>query len=216
MKVSTPMVSLDARGRLKTAVVFSIWRGLNYVRAFVVPTNPQTGRQNVIRGIFAAASRAWAGITAAQRTAWRDYSKLHPLTDIFGNPYAPSGLNAYVGLFVVATDEGETPVSDPPASVPPPLVLGADSNPGVAPDSIDVTWNAAADCDYVDIWVTPAISPGRLVQKNQYRHLSYAAVAGPAYTISGLTSGESYGVLVRGTRANGQAGPSTTFLTAAT
>ena len=206
MKISTPMISLDARGRLKQAVVFSIWRGLNYCRGYVTPTNPSTERQLVVRAFFTAASRAWGAVTSAQRTAWRDYSKLHLLTDVFGNSFAASGLNWYVGLFCRASDLGETPVSDPPATAAPVEVSTFETATGEAGE-IDVSWVDNSDGDFVDIWITPELPDGREPRKGDYVHRAYVAQATAEYTITGLATAGRYSVMARALRANGQAGP---------
>ena len=44
-KLYGPLFSLDARGKLGKALVYSIWKGLNYVRKYVIPANPNTAAQ---------------------------------------------------------------------------------------------------------------------------------------------------------------------------
>ena len=41
-KVNGPLFSLDARGQLGKALVYAIWKGLNYARKYVIPFNPKT------------------------------------------------------------------------------------------------------------------------------------------------------------------------------
>jgi len=46
-KTSGPLMSLDASGSFAKTLTFAKWKGRNYVRHLVVPTNPQTtGQQN--------------------------------------------------------------------------------------------------------------------------------------------------------------------------
>lgn len=211
MKISTPLLSLDARGRLGTAVVFSIWRGLNYVRTFIVPTNPNTSRQSEIRGLFTSAARAWSAISAAQRFAWRAFADLSPLHDVFGGSYTASGINAYLGLYIIAEDSGNTAVSDPPVTASPVALITPDANPGTLSGEIDIIWGGASEGDNADVWVTSLIPVGRKIQKGDYRHHSYTAMATAILTVDSLVPGGKYGVLVRAVRDNGQSGPSAMF-----
>lgn len=58
-KVSGPLFSLDARGQVGKSVVYSFWKGVNYVRQHVVPNNPQSVLQTKIRDLITDASVAW-------------------------------------------------------------------------------------------------------------------------------------------------------------
>lgn len=58
-KVTGPLFSLDARAALGGAIVYSYWRGINYVRARVVPRNPQSSLQTAIRNLITDATQAW-------------------------------------------------------------------------------------------------------------------------------------------------------------
>jgi len=52
-KVTGPLMSMSASGKLGNAIVFSIWKGAAYVRKFVIPSNPQSvgqGDQRIVMG----------------------------------------------------------------------------------------------------------------------------------------------------------------------
>jgi hypothetical protein len=52
-KVTGPLMSMTASGKIGDAIVFSIWKGVAYVRQFVIPANPQStgqGDQRIIVG----------------------------------------------------------------------------------------------------------------------------------------------------------------------
>jgi len=57
-KVTGPLMSMSASGKLGDSIVFSIWKGNAYVRQFVVPSNPQTGDQGDQRIIVGGTGRA--------------------------------------------------------------------------------------------------------------------------------------------------------------
>lgn len=93
-KVVGPLFSLDARKSLGKAITYSIWKGVNYVRRLVVPQNPQTTCQTVIRKIVNHASIAWknavTGITATEQALWNTAAE----------GTAESGFNRYMRAFI--------------------------------------------------------------------------------------------------------------------
>jgi len=72
-KLKAPLMSLGASGQLGKALVFFAWKGLNVVREFVTPSNPQTALQVTQRGYLTAAV---AAVHAAQADA------THPMASI--------------------------------------------------------------------------------------------------------------------------------------
>lgn len=93
-KVSGPLFSLDARGKLGGSIVYSSWRGINSVRRLVKPANPQSTDQSAIRDLLSDASKAWAlgstvgavSIDAAYKLAYKEAAA--------GQAY--SGYNLYI------------------------------------------------------------------------------------------------------------------------
>ncbi len=68
--VTAPLLSLDASGKVGDALVFSKWKGRNYVRALVRPSNPKSGGQVGMRSMFKFLSQEWAGIGASPKATW--------------------------------------------------------------------------------------------------------------------------------------------------
>lgn len=68
-KLKAPLLSLGASGKLGDALVFFNWKGIDVVREYVVPTNPDTPLQRVQRGYLRDAvttiHRAQARVTYA-------------------------------------------------------------------------------------------------------------------------------------------------------
>lgn len=56
-KVTGPLMSQDASGAYAGTLVFSKWKGRNYVRQLVTPSNPQTTGQQNTRAALGAAGR---------------------------------------------------------------------------------------------------------------------------------------------------------------
>jgi len=88
VKVYGPMMSLDASGTLGDAITFSKWKGRNYVRERVIPSNPKSGAQTGRRSLFKFLAQAWAALDSADQATYQ------PLADeLVASPF-----NAYVSL----------------------------------------------------------------------------------------------------------------------
>ncbi len=70
VKLNGPMFSMDARGKLADSIVFSIWKGRNYARALVTPSNPQSGPQTGLRSMLKFLSQEWTNLTPAEKADW--------------------------------------------------------------------------------------------------------------------------------------------------
>ena len=71
-KTIAPLLSLGASGQIAKTMVASRWKGINYMRRYVIPANPRTTGQQDQRAAVTASVKAWRYyITAAViRTAW--------------------------------------------------------------------------------------------------------------------------------------------------
>lgn len=67
-----PLMSMDASGSLAKAIVFSKWKGRNYVRQLVTPKNPKSNSQVGVRSMFKFLAQQWAGLGAADQATWED------------------------------------------------------------------------------------------------------------------------------------------------
>lgn len=86
VKVSAPMLSMDASGTIGKAAVFSKWKGRNYVRSHVVPHNPKSPGQVGVRAMFKFLAQQWAGIGTTPQGTW----------DALASALNISGFNAYM------------------------------------------------------------------------------------------------------------------------
>ena len=57
-KVTGPLFSLGARGKLGQAIVFSAWKGINVVREYLIPANPKSADQGDRRTILGGMGRS--------------------------------------------------------------------------------------------------------------------------------------------------------------
>lgn len=97
-KVTGPLFSVDARGKIGDSLVFMGWRGLKTVRSYVIPSNPQTAEQMRVRDNFSNAVSMWGNLSGADQQAWRLLAS--------GQPY--SGFNDYVGRVKEQLDASNT------------------------------------------------------------------------------------------------------------
>lgn len=71
VKVNGPLFSLDASGTLGKAIVYSKWKGRNYVRERVIPSNPKSGPQTGRRAMFKWLTQHWAGLITSTKASWQ-------------------------------------------------------------------------------------------------------------------------------------------------
>ena len=88
VKVNAPAMSLDASGSLGGAIVFSKWKGRNYVRTLVRPSNPRSVLQVAVRAMMRFLSQKWAAVAGNEQATWDDLA----------NASSISPFNAYVGF----------------------------------------------------------------------------------------------------------------------
>ena len=97
-KVTGPLMSMDARGKLANAIVFIGWRGIQDVRKWVKPANPRTEAQVAQRNRFTQAVDKYHELTPTDKQAWE--------TKASGKPY--SGFNLFVSRVVKTLVAGKT------------------------------------------------------------------------------------------------------------
>jgi len=64
-KVTMPLLSAQARGKIADSIVFFPWKGINLVRQWLVPANPQSVDQMTARAKLKAIGKAIAKIKTA-------------------------------------------------------------------------------------------------------------------------------------------------------
>jgi len=73
-------------------------RGGQYFRQRVVPTNPNSLKQQQVRSIFGGLVNAWVNsLTQAQRDAWSTYANNVPRTNTLGDQLILTGQQMYIG-----------------------------------------------------------------------------------------------------------------------
>lgn len=119
-KTTAPLLSFGASGALANTMVFATWRGIPYVRRYVIPENPQTVGQTLTRDIFRTLSDMWKVSGSLAIAPWQTFTVSKPLTD----------RNSFMGKNI-ATLRGEADMQ---------LFVGSPgARGGLAADSIVVT-----------------------------------------------------------------------------
>lgn len=109
--VRTPLLSFGATGKLARTLVYFPWKGLDVVREYVVPTNPNTAAQQTQRTLFTAMVAAWRNYftDATMRTAWNLAASV--------SKKAQSGFNAAMhGMLKIASGDADASFAESAAA----------------------------------------------------------------------------------------------------
>lgn len=85
-----------------------------YFKIRTAPRNPRTGDQSEVRGRLSAISKAWGGLTDAQRLQWDDFAKTQAGRRVLGKAGVLSGFNAFCRIRLNAALIGATVTDTPP------------------------------------------------------------------------------------------------------
>ena len=169
----------------------------NVVRRRVVPTNPQTAQQSLVRNAFAFLTTAWSGLTEDQRNAWEDARNdsywliPDPLTGV--GRKANSGKSLFIlvnfNLLQVADQLNDPTVvtTSPSSSEPNDSFLISSVVADDSSNTLTVTYTQAGSEEVLLVKSTPPVSPGtmRLTSvKSDLRDSSAILGASPA-TVAG-------------------------------
>jgi hypothetical protein len=118
-KTKGGLFALSARGALGNAIVYSTWRGVDYVRQLVKPKYSGTTEQLALRDLIKKASQAWATNATVGATTIDSAYKLAYTTAAMGRPL--SGFNMFMrdacnkndnasfdGTLVLPTEPGDS------------------------------------------------------------------------------------------------------------
>ncbi len=71
-RVTGPLMSIDASGTYGKSLVFAKWKGRNYVREHVKPSNPKTAKQIGVRSMLAFLAMSWNGLASLAKGTWTE------------------------------------------------------------------------------------------------------------------------------------------------
>lgn len=135
-KLTGALLSLGGRGKIGDTLVFATWRGVQYVRQWVIPENPNTTAQQAVRTVFAWCTEAWKLAPDGLKAPWDAHAS--------GRKY--TGRNHFIGQNT-KNMQGETDLA---------LFVGSPgARGGLPPDSI----SAAAGSLSITVTVTQGTVP---------------------------------------------------------
>ncbi len=195
--VKGPLFSLDASGTLGGAVVFSKWRGRNYVRRHAIPSNPKSSAQYSVRGMMRFLSQYWSLLSTSEQADWATRAAV---TNI-------SPFNAYVAYNMDRWGREEYPTQQDPATEvgTPGTLTGESATAGVRSITIDDTVSVLADNWGILLYrsVTTAFTPSR---NNMYHIIPAVSAAAFSFLDTAVVVGTPYYYRGRAITDDGVAG----------
>ena len=80
MKLLFPVDTFSGALSGASGIVASVWRGIQTGRKFVIPRNPNSANQTLIRNILTQASQAFQNISAVNKESWAAFCASNPIT----------------------------------------------------------------------------------------------------------------------------------------
>lgn len=100
-KTIAPLLSFSAGGQIARTAVYASWKGIPYVRRYVVPANPRTTRQQVTRLIFKNLQYMWLIAPPGLKEPYE--------ANAAGRPY--TGNNKFTSMNIKGVDTETPPTS---------------------------------------------------------------------------------------------------------
>lgn len=151
----------------------------SFFRNRVMPINPRTPAQSVVRDLMTSLTQNWRGLSATEQLAWQQLAQLAPRRNIQGKEIILTGHAFYVHLNLIrnTVNLARVDVAPPAVEVPPSFtstnntVNGTGAAMTVEPIIID-----GSGTSFFTFWATPFLSPGvSYVSPSDYRLLGFVA-----------------------------------------
>ncbi len=107
--VTGPLFSLSASGSVGDSIVYSTWKGIQYVRRHAVPANPKSVGQVSVRVMLKFLTQYWASLTGAEQTDWETRAaatNISPFNAFVGFNQTRWGRYAFPSKLDPATETG--------------------------------------------------------------------------------------------------------------
>jgi hypothetical protein len=117
-------MSLDASGSVAGTLTFSKWKGRNYVRQLVTPSNPKSDLQVSTRAMMKFLSRQWTPeLTTANKATWEDDAAALAVSPF--NAFIKTNLQRWTQFTSPVKVTPVTAVGTAPTFTTPPASVGA-------------------------------------------------------------------------------------------
>lgn len=194
-KVKGPLLSLDARGQIGKSQVYGTWKGVQYVRQHVTPSNPQTMAQTAVRSTFAVLSELWKRTGTLAREAWS--------ADVERRPMTPRNAWIRYNLPVLRGESDLSKIVVSPGARSGPTVSSASAVAGSSAGTVDVTAELPQVPDGwspVSVVACAVANQSPIEMPTEYmREFETSVTTAPgtvSVSMSGLTSGTEYVIVV--------------------
>jgi len=99
-KVTIPLLSIKATGKIADSLIFEKWKNKQTVKRFAKPSNPDTAKQQVQRSYMVPVIEAWHndGYTVEDKEAWNYYAKIIKVNATGYNMFTRFKINAQKDL----------------------------------------------------------------------------------------------------------------------
>lgn len=170
--------------------VFARNRGGAYARSYAIPTRVTSDSAQAQKAAFAAASQAYANLTAAQIAAWDQYGQENPVSNRIGQLITLKGQSWYVGCNTRLIISGDTPISVPPILAAPVIAVASNATFTVTGNvaTVDVAAHVEDASIKVIVYGARSVSPGKRYMENLYTGI-YLSAAGASGTTLDLYDG---------------------------
>ncbi len=186
MKVIYGNAVQDARGK-NNGNVYSKNRFGAYIRTKVTPVNRRTSYQSAVRASFAVFAKAWAStLTDNERLAWIAFAAGNAFSNIFGEKRFLTGMNAYIQINAALANIGVAALTVPPTDTSTGAVGALTLVATVAAGgtlTLATNESGVAVGTSLNVYASPAISPGINFIKSQLRYIGNFASAGTPYNL---------------------------------
>lgn len=163
-----------------------------YIRARVVPVNPNTDNQNDVRDFFAFLAQGWRELTESQRTAWSALAGEVPIVDSLGQTIVLSGNAMYAKVNILRRQVGDSILADAPALDQAPVILTATPTFDDSPTaSLAYTASGGSATNNVIVRASASRSPGKaFVGRGELKQVGTFAgnAASPANILAGYNA----------------------------
>lgn len=172
MKFKSPVYT-QASGSIG-GLTYGHTRGVMYTRGRGVPTNPNTGSQQLARSALSSMSSQWATLSTSDQDGWTAYAAGTPLTNALGDPLTLTGQQMFVRCNTPRLRNGKALVTTPPLTLGVPTFTPmVPTITAAVPGDISLAFTATDDWatevgGYAFVQSGPAISPGRRYFKGPF------------------------------------------------
>ena len=200
-KVNYSTLVADVAGKVGN-VVFQRGKAGPIVRSRVIPINPKSLSQSLVRSRMTVRSKAWASLSESQRSSWDSAaaSASWTQTDTFGNSFQLSGEQLYIKLNLVIASVGGSAIASPPskasfAAIAIGTVTAAAGTPAI---SMPYTGTLGGN-DYLVVSASAQVSAGIMSSKSvAFKQIAEVQSATPINLLTAYTS--EHGALVAGNK----------------